>query len=145
MRESANSVLPPRFRSEGGILTARRQENEARRGLKEESTWKRAVPLKPRMCILCETRSATCLPELSARGVGIKHIAHAVNVAGVEEFVEMISRFPAGDHVSSDVVELAQSAGKVNVRRVVEACVAKDADTVLSIISSSLAVALAEV
>lgn len=71
------------------------------------------------------------LAELSSWAVGVEDGAVLVDVACVEQFVELISWLPSGDHVSSYVVEVAQSAGEFDVGSVVESCVAEDADAIL--------------
>ena len=47
------------------------------------------------------------LAKLRARAVGIHDVPLVVDVAGVEELVEVVARLAAGDHVTARVIELS--------------------------------------
>lgn len=64
--------------------------------------------------------------------VRVQNATLVVNVAGVKEFVESITRFTPVGHVPSHRVQVADAFGEFNVARIVEAGVAEHTHAVLS-------------
>ena len=74
---------------------------------------------------------AVPFPVVRPWAVEGENFALVVYVSGVEELVVVVAGFAAAGHVGADVVEVAEAAGEVYVRYVVQAGAAEDAEAVL--------------
>lgn len=70
--------------------------------------------------------------------VRVDDIAVLIYIPSIEQFIILITHFPPICHVRSNIIEIAQSPGKLNVCSIVQSCVPEDAYPVLGPVSKAL-------